>query len=110
MIVVVALALGVTAGLVLGPTVPDWMDPYLPAVVVAAVDAALGGARAVAERVFDDRVFIVSFVFDVAVAVLMVLLGDLIGFGGALSTAVVVVLGIRIFATATALRQHLIKV
>jgi small basic protein len=110
MIAVLALAFGVAAGLLLRPTAPDWLDPYLPVAVVAAVDAAVGAARALAERVFDDRVFVVSFVSNAVLAVLLVLLGDLIGFGGALSTAVVVVLGIRIFTNATAVRRHLIKV
>ncbi|MCK9893918.1 DUF1290 domain-containing protein [Frankia sp. AgB32] len=107
MIAVLALVLGVVVGLVLGPTAPAWLDPYLPVAVVAAVDAALGAARAGVEGTFDDREFAVSFLSDVTIAVLLVLLGELVGFGGALSTAVVVVLGIRIFASATALRRAL---
>ncbi|WP_261559403.1 small basic family protein [Frankia tisae] len=110
MIPLLALVLGVVAGLLLGPTAPDWLDPYLPVAVVAAVDAALGAARSRVEGTFDDREFIVSFVSNVVIAVLLVLLGDLIGFGGALSTAVVVVLGIRIFTTATVLRRALIRI
>ncbi|KJE24893.1 hypothetical protein FF36_00902 [Frankia torreyi] len=109
MIPLLALVLGVVAGLLLGPSAPDWLDPYLPVAVVAAVDAALGAARSLVERTFDDREFIVSFASNVVIAVLLVLLGDLIGLGGALSTAVVVVLGIRIFTTATVLRRALIR-
>jgi small basic protein len=108
MIALLALVLGVVAGLLLGPTAPGWLDPYLPVAVVAAVDAALGAARSVVEREFDDREFVVSFLSNVVIAVLLVLLGDLIGYGGALATAVVVVFGLRIFATATALRRALI--
>ncbi|WP_374122088.1 DUF1290 domain-containing protein [Frankia sp. AiPa1] len=108
LIALAALAMGVVAGLLLGPTTPGWLDPYLPVAVVAAVDAVLGAARALAERTFDERDFVVSFVGDVAIAVLLVLLGELVGFADALSTAVVVVLGIRIFMTATALRRVLI--
>ncbi|WP_244957221.1 DUF1290 domain-containing protein [Candidatus Frankia nodulisporulans] len=104
-----ALLIGVAAGLLLGPTAPHWLAPYLAvAVVAAAVDAVLGGARAFVERTFDDRVFVVSFVGDVVVAVLLVLLGELVGFADALSTAVIVVLGIRIFTSATALRRALV--
>ncbi|MCK9924468.1 small basic family protein [Frankia sp. AgPm24] len=103
-----ALLIGVAAGLLLGPTAPHWLAPYLAVAVVAAVDAVLGGARAFVERTFDDRVFVVSFVGDVAVAVLLVLLGELVGFADALSTAVIVVLGIRIFTSATALRRALV--
>ncbi|MCM3885985.1 DUF1290 domain-containing protein [Frankia sp. R82] len=103
-----ALVVGVVAGLLLGPAAPGWLVPYLAVAVVAALDAVLGAARAFVERTFDDRVFVVSFLGDVAVAVLLVLVGELVGFADALSTAVVVVLGIRIFTTATALRRALV--
>ncbi|WP_131746803.1 small basic family protein [Frankia sp. Cppng1_Ct_nod] len=109
MIAVLALAVGVAAGLLLHPGTPDWLDPYLPIAVVAALDAVFGGLRAALERVFDDRVFVVSFVGNVAIAGLIVLLGDSIGVGGQLSTAVVVVFGIRIFANAAAIRRVLFK-
>jgi small basic protein len=108
-IAVIALALGVVAGLVLQPTAPDWADPYLPIAVVAALDAVFGGLRAALEGVFDDKVFVVSFVSNVVVAALVVFLGDKLGVGGQLSTAVVVVLGIRIFSNAAAIRRHVFK-
>jgi small basic protein len=38
-----------------------------------------------------------------------VFLGDQLGVGGQLSTAIVVVLGIRIFANVAAIRRHLLK-
>jgi small basic protein len=52
-------------------------------------------------------VFVVSFVFNVLVAALIVWLGDQLGVGTQLSTAVIVVLGIRIFGNASALRRRL---
>jgi small basic protein len=104
-----ALLAGLVAGFVLSPTAPDWLAPYLPVVVVAALDALIGGVRARAERVFDDRVFVTSFVTNAVVAVLLVLLGDQLGVAGALTTAVVIVFGIRIFTNATALRRHLFR-
>jgi small basic protein len=107
---VVALAAGVVAGLLLKPTAPDWADPYLPIAVVAALDAVFGGLRAAFEGVFDDKVFVISFVANVVVAALLVFLGDELGVGGQLSTAVVIVLGIRIFSNVTAIRRHVFKV
>jgi len=74
-----ALALGVVLGLVLHPTVPGALQPYLP------------------------------FVSNVLVAGLVVFLGDQLGVGGQLSTGVVVVLGIRIFTNAAAIRRHLFR-
>jgi small basic protein len=45
----------------------------------------------------------------VVIASLVVYLGDRLGVGGQLSTGVVVVLGIRIFANAAAIRRHLFR-
>ena len=65
------------------------------------------GARALGERRFDDRVFVISFVSNVVIAALIVFLGDQLGVGSQLSTGVVVVLGIRIFANAAAIRRQI---
>ncbi len=109
MIAVIGLLLGALAGLFLEPTVPLFLQPYLPIAVVAALDALFGGLRAMLDRTFDDRVFLVSFLSNVVVAALIVFLGDQLGVGSQLSTAVVVVLGIRIFSNAAAIRRHLLK-
>lgn len=109
MIPAVALVLGVALGLVLHPTVPGALQPYLPIAVVAALDAVFGGVRAQLDGIFDDRVFVVSFVSNVLVAGLVVFLGDQLGVGGQLSTGVVVVLGIRIFTNAAAIRRHVFR-
>jgi small basic protein len=108
-IVAIAVAIGVTLGLVLQPTVPSDLQPYLPIAVVAALDALFGGVRAWLERIFDDKVFVVSFISNVLVAGLVVFIGDKLGVGGELSTGVVVVLGIRIFSNAAAIRRHLFR-
>lgn len=109
MIVALAVAVGVVLGLVLQPTVPLDLQPYLPIAVVAALDALFGGVRAWLERIFDDKVFVVSFISNVLVAGLIVFVGDKLGVGGELSTAIVVVLGIRIFSNAAAIRRHLFR-
>ena len=109
MIAAIGLLVGVIAGLLLQPTVPLWLQPYLPIAVVAALDAVFGGLRALLDGIFDDRVFIVSFLSNVVVAALIVFLGDHLGVGAQLSTGVVVVLGIRIFSNAAAIRRHIFK-
>jgi small basic protein len=106
---VIGLAVGIALGLLLDPTVPLWLQPYLPIAVVAALDAVFGGARARLDGVFDAKVFVISFVSNVVVAGLIVFLGDQLGVGAQLSTAVVVVLGIRIFGNAAAIRRHLFR-
>jgi small basic protein len=109
MIAALALIAGVVAGLLLRPTVPTWLEPYLPIAVVAALDAVFGGIRARLDNVFDSKVFVVSFVSNVLVAALIVYLGDKLGVGSQLSTAVVVVLGIRIFGNAAAIRRRVFR-
>jgi len=108
-IAALALVVGIVLGLILRPTVPSWLEPYLPIAVVAALDAVFGGIRARLDGLFDAKVFVISFVSNVLVAALIVFLGDKLGVGAALSTAVVVVLGIRIFGNAAAIRRHIFR-
>ena len=109
MIAAIALVAGIVAGLILRPTVPGWLEPYLPIAVVAALDAVFGAVRARLDGNFDAKVFVVSFVSNVLVAALIVFLGDKLGVGSQLSTAVVVVLGIRIFGNAAAIRRRVFR-
>ena len=108
MIAVLGLLLGVAAGLLLDISVPVALQPYLPIAIVAALDALFGAAHAALIGVFDDKVFVISFVSNVLVAALIVFLGDQLGVGSQLSTGVVVVLGIRIFSNAAAIRRRLL--
>ena len=109
MIPALGLVAGILAGLLLQPTVPVWAQPYLPIAVVAALDAVFGGLRAVLDGIFDDKVFVVSFLSNVFIAAFIVYLGDQLGVGSQLSTGVVVVLGIRIFSNVAAIRRHLFR-
>lgn len=109
MIAAAALVIGVVLGLIFRPTVPLWIEPYLPIAVVAALDAVFGGIRARLDGIFDAKVFVVSFISNVLIAALIVFMGDKLGVGGQLSTAVVVVLGIRIFGNAAAIRRHVFR-
>jgi small basic protein len=107
MIALLGLAVGVVLGLLFQPTVPLALQPYLPIAVVAALDAVFGALRAYLDGIFDDKVFVISFLSNVLIAALIVYLGDQLGVGGQLSTGVIVVLGIRIFANVAAIRRHI---
>jgi small basic protein len=100
------LLIGLVAGLVLHPAVPLAVQPYLPIAVIAALDAVFGGVRAILDGIFNDKVFVVSFLSNVLVAAFIVFLGDQLGVGSQLSTGVVVVLGIRIFSNVASIRRH----
>ena len=105
MIAIVALLAGIALGLWLEPTLPGFLTPYLPIMIVASLDALFGAARAWLDGIYSDRVFATSFFSNVLIAALLVFVGDQIGVGTQLSTAVVVVFGIRIFSNAAAIRR-----
>ena len=106
MIAALGLVIGIVLGLVLQPDVPLWLEPYLPIAVVAALDAVFGALRAFLDGIFNDKVFVISFISNVVIAALIVFLGDKLGVGAQLSTGVIVVLGIRIFSNVAAIRRH----
>ena len=105
MFAVIGLIIGALIALLLRPTVPAEMTRYVAMGVVAAVDASFGGIRAYVERTFNDRVFVLAFVSNAAVAAGLVWLGDQLAVD--LTTAVVVVFGVRIFQNLAALRRRL---
>ncbi len=107
MIPLVALLVGALIGLLVRPEVPAGFQPYLPVAVVAALDAIFGAVRARLEGSFSERVFLISFLTNIVLAVFLVYLGDQLGVGSELSTAVVVVFGVRIFANLAAVRRVL---
>ena len=109
MAAILGLIAGVVAGIFFQPNIPIWLQPYLPIMVVAALDALLGAARSYFERNFSDRVYIISFIANVITAVLLVFLGSQLGVGSQLTTAVIVVLGIRIFSNVSAIRRYIFR-
>lgn len=109
MIPLIALLVGAALGLMLRPTVPLVLAPYLPVAVIAALDAIFGGVRARLDGTFSERVFLISFLTNVVLAVFLVYLGDLLSAGDELSLAVLVVFGVRIFNNLAAVRRHLFR-
>ena len=106
MAAVLGLIIGVVLGVFVKPDIPIILQPYLPIMVVAALDALLGAARAYFERSFSDKVFVISFMVT---ATLLVFLGNQLGVGSQLQTAVIVVLGIRIFSNVSAIRRFIFR-
>ena len=107
MIPLFGLIAGIVLGVVLEPSIPQVLQPYLPIAIVAAMDALFGAFGAYLAGTFPDRIFVVSFISNVLIAAAIVYIGDQIGVGSQLATGVVVVLGIRIFTNAAAIRRAL---
>jgi len=99
------LLLGALVALLLRPTVPQELSRYLAMAVIAAIDSSMGGMRAYLERTFNDRVFVLAFLSNAALAAGLVWIGDQLGVD--LTTAVAVVFGVRIFQNLAAIRRIL---
>lgn len=104
MLALFSLLVGALLAVLLQPTVPQDATRYVAMAVVAAIDATFGGARSYLERTFNDRIFVISFVSNALVAAFLVWIGDQLAVD--LSTAVVVVFGVRIFQNLAALRRR----
>ena len=76
MLAVLGLIFGIVVGVLIDPTVPTWLQPFLPVAVVAGLDALLGAGRAWLEGTFRDRVFVMSFFWNVVRCLSAGLLGD----------------------------------
>lgn len=106
MALVLALALGITLGLLTNIAVPATVLTYLGVSVLAAIDACLGGVRASLERTFDDKVFVSGFITNTLMAAFIVFVGDRIGVRE-LYLAAVVAFGIRLFDNLSTVRRLL---
>ena len=104
MVLVLALALGITLGLLTDVAIPASWLTYLGVGVLAAIDSCLGGVRASLERTFDDRVFVSGFITNTLMAAFIVFVGDRIGVRE-LYLAAVVAFGIRLFDNLGAVRR-----
>lgn len=99
------LLIGALIALLLHPTVPQDLTRYVAVAVVVAIDASFGGVRTYIERTFNDRIFILSFVTNAGLAMGLVWVGDQLG--ADFTTAIVVVLGVRIFQNLAAVRRRI---
>jgi small basic protein len=108
MIPLLSLLVGALLALVLHPSVPQGLTPYVAIGVVVAIDAAFGGFRSHLEGAFSDRAFVVGFLSNAALAAFLVWVGDQLGVTD-FEAALVVVFGIRIFNNLAAVRRHLLE-
>lgn len=106
MVLALALALGVTLGLLTNIAIPVSLLTYLGVAVLAAIDSCLGGVRASLERTFDDKVFVSGFLTNTLMAAFIVFVGDRIGVRE-LYLAAVVAFGIRLFDNLGVVRRLL---
>jgi small basic protein len=104
MAAMIGLVVGALIALLLRPSVPAEAGRYVAMAVVAAIDASFGGVRTYLERTFNDRIFVLAFVSNALLALGLVWIGDQLGVD--LTTAIVVVFGVRIFQNLAAIRRR----
>jgi small basic protein len=100
-----SLLAGALLAILLRPSVPETLTPYVAIGVVVAIDSAFGGFRSYLERTFNDRVFVLAFVSNAALGIFLVWVGDQLGVSD-FGTAVVIVFGVRIFQNLAAIRRR----
>jgi small basic protein len=107
-IALLALLAGIVAGLIFRPTLPAGLAPFLPVVVVAALDVVLEGLRDRLEGGYHEGELLVGFLANAALAVFVVWLGDRLG-APDLTIGVIIVFGVRMFQHLTAIRRFLFR-
>lgn len=102
--------LGLIFGLLLGfltdIQIPAVYENYLSIAVLAALDTMFGGIRAQLQQVYDDKVFISGFFFNILLAAGLAFLGVHIGVD--LYLAAIFAFGVRLFQNIAVIRRILL--
>ena len=97
------LVLGVSLGFFTDIQIPTEYENYLSIAVLAALDTLFGGIRAQLQNVYDDKVFITGFFFNIALAAGLAFLGVYIGVD--LYLAAIFAFGVRLFNNIAVIRR-----
>ncbi|NLY78741.1 MAG: small basic family protein [Lysinibacillus sp.] len=101
------LILGLALGILTDIQIPAVYENYLSIAVLAALDTIVGGIRANLQQVYDDKVFITGFFFNIALAIGLAFLG--VHLGVDLYLAAVFAFGVRLFQNIAIIRRILIQ-
>jgi small basic protein len=101
------LILGLALGLLTDIQIPPMYENYLSIAVLAALDTLFGGIRAYLQQVYDDKVFISGFFFNIALAAALAFLG--VHLGVDLYLAAIFAFGVRLFQNIAVIRRILIQ-
>lgn len=100
------LIFGVSLGLLSDIQIPQVYSNYLSIAVLAALDTLFGGIRAHLQHIYDDKVFISGFFFNIALAACLAFLG--VHLGVDLYLAAVFAFGVRLFQNIAVIRRILL--
>ncbi|MCM3742755.1 small basic family protein [Sporosarcina luteola] len=100
------LLLGISLGLLTDLQIPQIYSNYLSIAVLAALDTLFGGIRAHLQQIYDDKVFISGFFFNIVLAAGLAFLG--VHLGVDLYLAAVFAFGVRLFQNIAVIRRILL--
>lgn len=102
----IALVLGVVAGILLKTSVTGEAGIYVGLAVIAGLDSVCGGMRSALEGKFRSDVFVTGFIANIVIASFLAWFGDKIGVDVYL--AAILVLGMRIFNNLSLIRRQML--
>lgn len=97
------LILGISLGLMTDIQIPEVYESYLSIAVLASLDTLFGGIRAQLQQVYDDKVFVSGFFFNIALAAGLAFLG--VHLGVDLYLAAIFAFGVRLFQNIAVIRR-----
>lgn len=100
------LILGITLGLLTDIQIPSEYENYLSIAVLAALDTLFGGIRAQLQHIYDDKVFVSGFFFNITLAAGLAFLG--VHLGVDLYLAAIFAFGVRLFQNIAVIRRILL--
>ncbi|WP_449619306.1 small basic family protein [Robertmurraya sp. Marseille-Q9965] len=103
---VLGLVVGILLGLMSNFSIPDEYSNYLSIAVLAALDTLFGGIRAHLQNIYDEKVFVSGFFFNIILAASLAFLG--VHLGVDLYLAAVFAFGVRLFQNIAVIRRILI--
>ena len=106
-IVIVSVLLGLVIGYSSPLVIPVAYSKIFSVALVAALDAAFGGLRAVVSERFDKRVFVTGFFSNTLLAAALVFIGDRLGID--LYYVALLAFGFRMFTNLAILRRYLLR-
>ncbi|WP_033543517.1 small basic family protein [Planococcus sp. CAU13] len=104
---ILGLILGVSLGLLTDIRIPPEYANYLSIAVLAALDTLFGGIRAHLQQVYDDKVFVSGFFFNILLAAGLAFLG--VHLGVDLYLAAIFAFGVRLFQNIAVIRRIILS-
>ncbi|WP_066066542.1 small basic family protein [Neobacillus soli] len=102
----VGLIIGIILGLLTEIRIPEEYSNYLSIAVLAAFDTLFGGIRANLQNIYDEKVFVSGFFFNIILAASLAFLG--VHLGVDLYLAAVFAFGVRLFQNIAVIRRILL--